>query len=206
MHRKPKGWLSRHDDGRHFLAYSGKRMQPKKWRDHLKFKKNVPKEVKSEEIDPAVAKELQAPHADPEIVAGTSMDITQAKGEPFVSFGKLKISTKSIDLMKSSAKIRNQPFKIVLMSQKEFLSRTPSTLSADFPASVQKRRHFDRQSLAHAKHAIQRGEVIDIALLDYSRPKAGWATHDARHRARAMLELGIPRMAVAIIGEKEIRV
>jgi hypothetical protein len=70
---------------------------------------------------------------------------------------------------------------------------------------VEKRRHFDQESLAYAKRAIQRGEVIDIPMLDYSRMRAGWASHDARHRARAMLELGIDKTPVAVIGEKELR-
>jgi hypothetical protein len=58
----------------------------------------------------------------------------------------------------------------------------------NIPASVQKRRHFDADTLAYAKRAIKSGQVIDVALLDYSRMKAGWASHDARHKARAMLE------------------
>lgn len=191
-------WLSRHDDGRHFMARNGTDRLPAK---HWQFKKQVPEDVMSE----SVKKILEAPKGGigPGTSAHTATSIKRSTG--YLKVGPLKINKASIETLRDYAKKKGTSFKLVLMSPKEFLSRVPSTLTADIPAIVQKPRHFDQSTVAYAKRAVKAGKAMDVAMLDYSQPKAGWASHDSRHRAFAYLQLGIPAMPVVVLGEPEIK-
>jgi hypothetical protein len=180
-----KGWKSRtHGSarqlGKRFQVYDSRRPKPKHW------KKRVPSAVKSAS-EKEIAKLVDYPDvelsAQEKKARGESLQQTSDFGSS-ITMGRtpqgvpIRISLASIDALESQANRRGVSGKVVFLSPEEFLRRSPSMLTARIPASLQKRKHFDEESLLFVKEQLQTGQPIDIPMLDYSRMKANWPTHE----------------------------
>lgn len=179
-----KGWKTRTSGtsrqlGKHFLVFEKKKLPPK-----IRIKKKVPSAVKSaSEIEKLVdypqvelsAKEKKEIGESLQQTSDISNSITMGrtpKGVP------IRINLASIEALENEANRRGVPGKVVFLSPEEFMRRSPSMLSARIPASLQKKKHFDEESLLFVKKQLQGGYPINIPLLDYSKMKANWPTHE----------------------------
>lgn len=160
-------------------------------------KLNIPKELKSAS---KILRESQK-----EKIGDSRPTGGPPKG-PTVALGKFKVSKESIRWAEQRAKSRGTNGRLVMMSPDEFLRRSPSMVTAAAPASLQRKEHYSKSSLDYIRNVIRQGKPVEVPFLDYTDMRAGWPTHDGRHRAFIAKEMHIPRVPVYVIGEKEVKV
>jgi len=100
---------------------------------------------------------------------------------------------------------RDVECKIVEMSPLEFLSRVPSPCREGVTADkdVDLKGCFSESSVRYIMSQIERGEELDVPLLDYSRMFRGFPTHEGRHRAFVAYKMGIEKIPVLVLGKEK---